>query len=206
VTEALVIGLVFGLAAGITPGPLLALVASSSLRGGARGGAVIAAAPLLTDAFLGIVAVALLAQLSSRALGVIGLLGALFVVRMVLEAYGDSRSTDLMADARRVRPAKRLVRRGAFAHALNPYTYIFWFAVGGPLVLVYHEQAGIDAAAAFVVSFTVLVLGSRLAVAVLVAVRKRAGGRLYRWLLLATAAALAAAAGVLAYESARRLW
>src|SRR5690606_40679233 len=49
VLAALTSGLGMGLAAGVSPGPLLVLVVTSTLRGGLRNGIAVAAAPLLSD-------------------------------------------------------------------------------------------------------------------------------------------------------------
>ena len=46
----LAIGVVLGLAAGVAPGPLLALVIGAALERGFQAGARVAAAPLLSDA------------------------------------------------------------------------------------------------------------------------------------------------------------
>ena len=50
--EALLVGLSLGAAAGISPGPLLVLVVTSSLRGGWPAGVLAAAAPLVSDAVI----------------------------------------------------------------------------------------------------------------------------------------------------------
>ena len=42
-------GLVYGLSAGFSPGPLMALVISQTLKHGIREGAKVAMAPLITD-------------------------------------------------------------------------------------------------------------------------------------------------------------
>ena len=42
-------GLVYGLSAGFSPGPLMALVISQTLKHGIREGAKVAVAPLITD-------------------------------------------------------------------------------------------------------------------------------------------------------------
>lgn len=42
-------GILLGLSGGLAPGPLLTLVASETLRHGARAGVRVALAPLLTD-------------------------------------------------------------------------------------------------------------------------------------------------------------
>ena len=49
-------GIVLGLSGGLSPGPLTALVISQTLRFGARGGMLVALAPILTDAPLVIAA------------------------------------------------------------------------------------------------------------------------------------------------------
>ena len=66
-------GVVFGLAAGLMPGPLLALVIQQTLRHGPGEGIKVAAAPLLTD--LPIVAAALFAL--DRLVDADGVLGAI---------------------------------------------------------------------------------------------------------------------------------
>jgi len=45
--DALILGATIGLAAGISPGPLLFLTITSALRSGARAGVIVACAPLL---------------------------------------------------------------------------------------------------------------------------------------------------------------
>ena len=47
--DALILGATIGLAAGISPGPLLFLTITSALRSGARAGVIVACAPLLSD-------------------------------------------------------------------------------------------------------------------------------------------------------------
>lgn len=64
--DALVLGLAIGLAAGLSPGPLLVLVVTESLRSGWRGGMLTAAAPLLSDVVVVAGVLLLLQQLPSR--------------------------------------------------------------------------------------------------------------------------------------------
>lgn len=45
----LISGIIFGLSAGISPGPLLALVISETLKFGRKEGIKVAIAPLITD-------------------------------------------------------------------------------------------------------------------------------------------------------------
>lgn len=77
-------GTVFGLSGGFSPGPLLVLVISETMRHGVRAGIMVAITPLLTDLPVMVVAVVLLNQLShfEMLLGGISLAGAIFLMRI----------------------------------------------------------------------------------------------------------------------------
>ncbi|MEU4766778.1 LysE family transporter [Actinosynnema sp. NPDC023794] len=93
--DALGLGLALGLAASISPGPLLVLVVTSALRSGWRAGALTACAPLLSDAAVVAVTLLLLDRLPGRALGVLGVVGAVFVVWTGAQTIRDARSASL---------------------------------------------------------------------------------------------------------------
>jgi threonine/homoserine/homoserine lactone efflux protein len=78
----LVLGIVLGLSAGLAPGPVLTLVISETLQHGARAGMMVAIAPLLTDAPLILLTLALLSRLAELdgVLGVLSLVGGGFVL------------------------------------------------------------------------------------------------------------------------------
>lgn len=126
-------GVVFGLAAGLLPGPLRALVIQQTLRHGPGEGIKVAAAPLLTD--LPIVAAALLAVNwladADGILGAMSLLGAAFLGYLAYESV----TTDLAAHDGPAN-APRSLQKGVAANLLNPHPYLFWFTVGAPTLLV----------------------------------------------------------------------
>jgi threonine/homoserine/homoserine lactone efflux protein len=209
VTEALALALAFGLPAGIAPGPLLALVITASARDGVRAGLTVAIAPLLTDLVLVAIALTALSAFSDRTLGVLGLLGSLFVLRMAWETWSEARTADPMADAERTRPVKkgRYVRRGVLVNALNPHPIVFWLTVGGPVAVRLGDDHGHLATATFVVVFLLAIVTSKALVAVAVgAARRRIAGRTYRGILRVMAVLLAAVAVALAVESALLFW
>src|SRR3989339_2154180 len=74
-------GFALGLSGGLTPGPLLTLVISQTLRFGLKEGAKIALAPLITDFPIILLAVFALSKLTEiePVLGAITLLGGLFL-------------------------------------------------------------------------------------------------------------------------------
>ncbi|MCE6998927.1 LysE family transporter [Saccharothrix sp. S26] len=93
--DALGLGLTLGLAASISPGPLLVLVVTSSLRSGLRSGVLTACAPLLSDAVVVTATLLLLDRLPARTLGVLGVVGAVFVVYSGVQTIREARSASL---------------------------------------------------------------------------------------------------------------
>jgi threonine/homoserine/homoserine lactone efflux protein len=172
VLEYLATGVVLGLAAGFAPGPLLALVLAQSIRFGSREGLKVAAAPLITDVPIVILATALVAVAAEAAgglLGAISLAGAAFVTYLGIESI---RATGVQAG--RPDEAPRSWARGALVNALSPHPYIFWVAVGAP-VLIRAWAEGPLAAAAFLVGFYACLVGAKMLVALIAG---RSGGRL----------------------------
>ena len=201
--EYLATGVVLGLAAGFAPGPLLALVLAQSIRFGTREGLKVAAAPLLTDLPIVILATALVAAAAGTAgglLGAISLAGAAFVAYLGIESI---RTTGVQAG--RPDEAPRSWARGALVNALSPHPYIFWVTVGAP-ILIRAWADGPLAAAAFLVGFYACLVGAKMLLAVIAG---RSGGRLrggaYRAVMVVLGALLLLFAVRLAGEGLRLL-
>lgn len=201
--EYLATGVVLGLAAGFAPGPLLALILAQSIRFGTREGLKVAAAPLLTDLPIVILATALVAAAAGTAGGVLGaisLAGAAFVAYLGIEAI---RTTGVQAG--RPDEAPRSWARGALVNALSPHPYIFWVTVGAP-ILIRAWADGPLAAAAFLVGFYACLVGAKMLLAVIAG---RSGGRLrggaYRAVMVVLGAVLLLFAVRLAGEGLRLL-
>ncbi len=160
----LTLGIVFGLAAGISPGPLFALVISETLRHGKREGIKVALVPLLTDIPIVILTLFVLSKLSNSdtALGIIAILGGGFVCYL---AYESIRIKGLEIDIQEQKPQS--IRKGLFANILNPHPYIFWLTIGATS-MQNALHAGIVALVAFIVAFYVLLVGSKIGVALIV--------------------------------------
>jgi len=156
-------GAVFGVTAGFTPGPLMTLVISQSLRHGAREGAKVALVPLVTDLPLIVISACLLTRLSNyrTPMGLLALIGGLFVLYL---AYGSFRSTGV--DLAGSGDDPRSFRKGVMVNALNPHFYVFWLTVGAPLVLK-GWMASPFFAASFVASFLVCIVGTKVTFALL---------------------------------------
>ena len=158
-------GAVLGLAAGLLPGPLLALVLHQTLRHGAGAGVRVAAAPLLTDP--PIVAAALFSldwvAGADAGLGAISLLGAGFLAYLAYDSVAIGPPTG-------GRPAgtPRSLQQGIAANLFNPHPYLFWFTVGAPIVRRAWTTNPLHAAG-FVVALYGCLVGSKTVVALLAA-------------------------------------
>jgi threonine/homoserine/homoserine lactone efflux protein len=181
VIESLATGVLFGLSAGLAPGPLLALVISQTLRHGPGQGVRVAMAPLLTDLPIVVVSVLLVGTLagSSGPLAVISLVGSAFVAWLALETWRAQPPGATAPGA--MEPAPRSWTRGAAVNALSPHPWLFWIAVGAPTLLAAYATGGMPAAAAFLVGFYGCLVGSKVGVAAAVGrARGRVAGRGYR--------------------------
>ena len=99
-------------------------------------------------------------------LGLISILGGLVVFHL---GWDHLRRTAAPASAR---PAARSLSRGVWVNLLSPHPYLFWFGVGAPLTLKALEH-GLTAAAGFIGGFYVMLVGSKLMLALTVAQSRR---------------------------------
>lgn len=181
--SSLLAGLTFGLSAGLSPGPLSTFVISQTLRHGIREGVRVALSPLLTDLPIILISLFVLTQLANAnaILGVIALIGGLFVCYLAYETFTTTR---LEVNAQVLAPQSLL--RGAIVNALSPHPYLFWFSVGAPTMVKTMQASGLPAALAFVLGFYTLLIGSKIFIAVLVG--KSRGwlmGPAYAWIMRA---------------------
>ena len=184
----LVLGAGIGFVAGVSPGPVLTLVVAETFRGGWLRGAAVAAGPLLAAGPVVVLAVLVLAQLPPDFLRAISLVGGAFLLYLGVTTFLNSRRARLAAGERL--PARGGLVKGLLARLLSPNPYLFWFLVGGPLLL----QAGQEhrlAAPAFLVGYYSTIVGSNVALAL--ALHRWVGlfsERVYRGVLLVGSAIL----------------
>lgn len=202
--HALLLGLTLGIGAGVAPGPLLAVVIRTTLKGGFGAGARVALGPLLTDVPIIVVAVVLASALPDQALAALGIAGGLFLLWLGLDALRDVPAPVEAAVGERVAiGAAGSLRRGAVVNLLNPHPWVFWIAVGVPIL----GDGSVADGVLFVVPFYVMLIGAKLVVAAaLGAGRERLlRGAGYRRALRASGVLLLAAGVVLAVEGIRQL-
>ena len=176
----LLLGLTLGLSAGFSPGPLMMLVITTTLRGGFWQGLRVAMAPFLSDVPIILLTLLVLDHLPSWALGAVGIVGGLYVIFLGWETIRSARDVDLTqmaqtaaaseADTTASRPVdtgRRSLLRGATVNALSPHPWLFWATVGGPTLIAAYNQSPVQAAA-FLGGFYTTLIGSKVAVAALI--------------------------------------
>ncbi len=178
--SSLIAGILLGLSAGFSPGPLITFVITQTLQHGIKEGLRVALAPLITDLPIILVSVFVLAQLANvnAILGGVSLLGACFVGYLAYESF---RTNHL--DVQASNTTAQSLRKGVLVNLLSPHPYLFWFMVGAPMIVKAWQENAL-AALAFVVGFYVCLVGSKLLVAVLVGKsRQFFVGRSYAYLM-----------------------
>ena len=173
-------GLVYGLSAGFSPGPLMALVISQTLKHGIREGTKVAMAPLITDLPIILFSLLVLTRLTDfrTVLGVISIIGGIFVAYL---AYGNFRPPRMPEEAGRAAPQS--LTKGVAANALSPHPYLFWLTVGGPVIVRGWSGSPGGSLAFLLVFFTCLVGAKMLMAWITVRSSQWLSGRVYRSIL-----------------------
>jgi threonine/homoserine/homoserine lactone efflux protein len=173
-------GIALGLYAGFSPGPLIALVISQTIKHGPKEGIKVAFAPLITDFPILLISTFLLNRLSNyrMILGVVSVLGALFLVYL---AYTSFRTRGVEVNMDEEVPHSFI--KGAMVNALSPNPYVFWITIGAPIILKGFAESYI-VSLLFVGSFLGCLVGSKCFVAIIAGKSKHfLTGRAYLYIM-----------------------
>jgi threonine/homoserine/homoserine lactone efflux protein len=156
----LIYAISLGLSAGISPGPILALVVSQSLKYGKKEGIKLALVPLITDIPIILISLFLLKEIAhhEQILGIISFLGGVFLVYL---AYG---SVFIKQESVNIQEKPRSFRKGIITNMLSPHPYLFWIFIGSNLLLQAVEISLITAIL-FVFIFYLCLVGSKIIIA-----------------------------------------
>jgi threonine/homoserine/homoserine lactone efflux protein len=212
--EALLAGLVLGLGSGVSPGPLLALAISTTMRRGLRAGLLVVSAPLVTDTLFIVLTVTVISQLSPTIVAGLSLVGAAVIAWFAWENAREARRADIAAlrtepptesGNRLTRLTRQPLLQAATVNVLNPAPWLFWISAGAPLLIGFADQ-GWGLVIAFLVAFYVAIIGSKaLLVVAIAAGRHRLSTRGYRLILAGVSIMLAILAVGLAINGVRSL-
>jgi threonine/homoserine/homoserine lactone efflux protein len=159
----LTIGITLGLAAGISPGPLLALVITRTIRYNKIEGIKIALAPLFTDAPIVVITIFLLSKLTNynMVLGIISLLGAGFIIYLAFESITVKATQLEVKDG-----TTSSYTHGIITNILSPHPYLFWILIGAPTTVKAYNLNPLFSVL-FIFGFYLLLVGSKVIVAIL---------------------------------------
>ena len=155
-------GLIFGLSAGISPGPLTTLVVSETLMHKTWAGVKVAVAPLITDGPIIILCYFLLTRISNVPLliGFISICGALYIFYLGVKSI---RLKEFVVDVEGVR--SQSLTKGILTNALSPHPYVFWISVGSTTMLKAMD-VHVMALFLFLFGFYFCLLGTKIVLAI----------------------------------------
>lgn len=163
----------------MAPGPLLALVVSQTLNFGAKEGAKVAIAPLISDLPIVLLAFLIVLRLQSAvwAPAILSLAGASYILFLAWGNFKLQHGVQLAPIT-----APRSMKKGVLVNLLNPQPYMFWLTVGAPLMTASWSVSP-AASMIWMAGFYSALVGAMLSIA-LIAGRARAflSSRAYLWI------------------------
>ncbi len=159
----LIAGITLGFIAGISPGPLLILVITETIKHNRKEGIKIALVPLISDLPIVLFSVFVVYKLSNSdiLLGIISFLGAGFLMFLAMENI-RVKSIEVNLNNEKI----KTIKKGVIANFLSPHPYLFWMLVGAPISIKAYNQSFI-AAVLFIAGFYVFIVGTKIGVAIL---------------------------------------
>lgn len=184
----LFLGISFGFASAVQPGPLQTFFISRALNQGWRKTILAACAPLISDIPIIILALLILNSLPVWAENGLHLAGGFFILYLAWGAFKSFKHYKL--DQTRLQSAGRNFFKAVMVNLLNPNPYLAWSLVLGPLLLkAWRESPGWGAALA--AGFYGSIIITNAAIILLFAAIRRLGDRISRILIGISAAVLA---------------
>jgi threonine/homoserine/homoserine lactone efflux protein len=182
--EYILSALIFGLTAGLQPGPLSILVVQQTLERGLFSGIKVSFAPVITDGPIIFAVAVVLTQFKDISLfiGILSLVGGLYLGLLCVKTLqvkevrfsGSSDTSSSLLTAIKV-------------NFLSPNPYLFWFTVGG----TYFALGATNEAIVFVLVFLSSLVLSKIAIALVVSkFRESLESRAYLWIMRALGLAL----------------
>jgi threonine/homoserine/homoserine lactone efflux protein len=162
--EYLALGAFLGLAAGTSPGPLLAVTISETLQHGKWEGIKVAVSPLITDLPIILAVLFVLSHLTgyNSVIGIIAFLGALYLIYSGIESLKVKKDRCGLDEEK-----KDALKKGVIVNFGNPHPYIFWLSIGGPIIIK-SLSTHVWATILFIAGFYLLLVGSKVIVALIV--------------------------------------
>lgn len=188
-TGYLILGVTYGFAAAVQPGPFQTYLISQTLTNGWRRTVPAAFAPLLSDGPIIALVLLLLSRMPDWLVQILQFAGGVFLLYLAFGAFKSWRNFD-ENKVGQVNTSRQTVFKAAMVNLLNPSPYIGWSLVMGPLLLKGWRETpsnGIALLAGFYTTMIFVTLGIML----LFAAARNLGPRVSRALVGVSAIALA---------------
>jgi threonine/homoserine/homoserine lactone efflux protein len=159
------VGSLLGLSAGFSPGPLLALILTQTIKHNKTEGVKVAISPLITDLPIILVTFFVFTQIAQfdLILAAISFVGGTFVAYLGIESI-KTKAINVSPDAGF---SSDSLKKGVITNFLSPHPYLFWASVGMPLVFKALD-VNMLTVILFFTSFYVFLLGSKVLIAIVV--------------------------------------
>ncbi len=156
--ELLLAGITLGLYAGFSPGPLLVLVITQTLKHGYQEGVKVAFTPIISDIPVVAICLLFLSLISgyNLILGIISIMGGFYLGYL---AYDCFKKPGLSVDTSLENP--KSLQKGIMLNLINPAPYLFWITIGGPIIIPAYEENPFSILL-FLIGFYALLVGSKI--------------------------------------------
>lgn len=151
----LIAGITLGLSAGVSPGPLMALTISETLKYGIKAGLLVAFVPVITDLPIVAGSIFILLQFQDITLFliIISILGAFYLFYL---GYENLKLSTIKIDQPSGKNSS--FKKGVITNYTNPNPYIFWITIGGPLLISAYNNSPVNSFA-FITGFYFFLVG-----------------------------------------------
>lgn len=196
--ELLILAASYGFIAGISPGPLLALIITHTLRMGLAAGAVLVLIPLVYEPLIIGTFFVFSQVLSNAFIAGISLVGSLFLGYLGYQSFLPLPKNFLDGNKKEMsRNLWKVFRDGIVLQIFNPHPYIFWGTVALPLLRKADAVQGKSGVVYFLCVFYAVLVSSKISISFLVdRGRDRLTMKGYTFLIRSTGIALWIFAGL----------
>ncbi len=181
-------GLVLGIPAAATPGPLQAYYLSQTLRVGWQKTLPSVLAPLLSDGPIILLVLLVLTQIPDWLLRSLRVVGGIFILYLAITAIIGFKQSNTNLDTV-TESSQKGILRATVTNLLNPNPYIFWSLVAGPILLTAWRES-VAHGASFMLGFYGTFIGGLTFLIFLFALAGRIGPKMVRVFSILAIAAL----------------
>jgi len=185
----LIQGISYGFAAAVQPGPFQTYIISQTLMRGWRKTLPAAAAPLISDGPIILLALVILSQIPEWFQRMLYVASGLFILYLSWNAFIARRKIDERTVLTSL-SIKQGVLRAAMMNALSPGPYIYWGLVTGPILLIGWRESPMKGLG-FLISFYATIVLSLAGIITLFGTARLLGPKVNRMLVLVSAITLA---------------